>query len=162
MLHWSPREVFLRVWDSSYHGVQTSLKLRAFPSAGVTGMHHPVLLTNILYCLFLIVYGGKLCIVYHWGELCMSVPRGGGGESCAWVCHSTHVEARCWLWLLAVRNWADEGEAVLHESAALLDAHCDQLLTTQETPEPSQSGRDMLFSANTTTPTTTSRRERLH
>lgn len=51
---------------------------------------------------------------------------------------------------------------VLHESAVLLDAHCDQLLTTQETPELSQSGRDMLSSANTTTPTMTSQRERLH
>lgn len=51
---------------------------------------------------------------------------------------------------------------VLHESAALLDAHCDQLPTTQETPELSQSGRDMLSSANTTTPTMTSQRERLH
>lgn len=60
--------------DSSYHGVQTSLKLRAFLSAGVTGMYHSVSLTNILYYLFLIVYGGKLCI---------SVPLGGAVHECA-------------------------------------------------------------------------------
>lgn len=73
---------FLHVWDSSYHGVQTSLKLRAFSSAGVTGMHHPVPLTNILYCLFLIVYGGKLCISVPLGGAVHECATEGGGELC--------------------------------------------------------------------------------
>lgn len=106
--------------DSSYHGVQTSLKLRAFLSAGVTGMHHSVSLTNIPYYLFLIVYGGKLCIsvplggAVHecamvGGELCMSVPCGVAVHECAFrgelslsVPHTVHMsrpddDYDCWL-----------------------------------------------------------------